>query len=288
MQYYTYAYLREDRTPYYIGKGKGNRAYIRRKKDIKPPKDKSRIILLKQNLTEEEAFKHEVYMIAVFGRIDLGTGILHNRTNGGDGSSGMVHSEETRKKMSATAKNMSENHKAKISAAAKGRLFSEETRAKLSAVGKNMSKERRAKMSELHKGKTYSEESKRKMSESSKGKTHSEETKAKISAAHKGKSSWNKGKTHSEETKAKMSEAHKGKTNSEESKRKLSEAHKGKTLSEEHKRKLSEVRKGKTHSEESKIKISEAKKGIKWWNDGCGNCKRMIECPGNGWRLGRK
>jgi hypothetical protein len=24
------------------------------------------------------------------------------------------------------------------------------------------------------------------------------------------------------------------------------------------------------------------------WNDGCGNCKMMIECPGNGWRLGRK
>jgi hypothetical protein len=83
MEYYTYAYLREDRTPYYIGKGKGNRAYRRHKTDIKPPKDKSRILILKNNLTEEEAFKHEIYMIVVFGRKDLGTGILHNRTNGG-------------------------------------------------------------------------------------------------------------------------------------------------------------------------------------------------------------
>jgi len=94
MQYYTYAYLREDRTPYYIGKGKGNRAYKKHQKGISVPKDKSRIIFLKQNLTEAEAFRHEIYMIAVFGRKDLGTGILHNRTAGGDGSSGVIVSEE--------------------------------------------------------------------------------------------------------------------------------------------------------------------------------------------------
>ena len=87
-RFYTYAYLREDRTPYYIGKGEGNRVYVRSKKCIKPPKDKSRIIFLKQNLTEEDAFKHEIYIIAVFGRIDSGTGILHNRTDGGEGASG--------------------------------------------------------------------------------------------------------------------------------------------------------------------------------------------------------
>ena len=99
MEYYTYAYLREDRTPYYIGKGKGNRVYRRSKRDIKPPKDKSRILILKQNLTEQEAFRHEIYMIAVFGRKDLGTGVLYNKTGGGDGVSGLVHTEETRKKI---------------------------------------------------------------------------------------------------------------------------------------------------------------------------------------------
>ena len=123
MYYYTYAYLREDKTPYYIGKGKGNRAYGRRYKGIKPPKDKTRILILKKNLTEEKAFRHEVYMIAVLGRKDLGTGILHNRTDGGEGVSGLVHSKKAREQMSK---------------AHKGKPFSEEHKKKLSEVKKNV------------------------------------------------------------------------------------------------------------------------------------------------------
>ncbi len=98
--FYTYAYLREDGTPYYIGKGKDDRAYKKGRGQIKPPKDKLRIIFLKQNLTEEKAFQHEKYMIAIFGRKDLGNGILRNRTDGGEGASNVIRSEETRKKMS--------------------------------------------------------------------------------------------------------------------------------------------------------------------------------------------
>jgi hypothetical protein len=97
-RFYTYAYLREDGTPYYIGKGQKNRMYYKCKiGDIRPPLDKSRIIFLKQNLTEEEAFKHEKYMISILGRKDLGNGILRNRTNGGDGVSGKIWSAEERK-----------------------------------------------------------------------------------------------------------------------------------------------------------------------------------------------
>jgi hypothetical protein len=141
MEYYTYAYLREDRTPYYIGKGKGNRAYRRRNKGIKPPKDKSRILILKKNLTEEESFRHEIYMIAVFGRNDLGTGILHNKTDGGDGTSGWIPSEETKKKISekATGRIMSENDRLQMSKSQIGRKHPEEVKKKISQkqLGKN-------------------------------------------------------------------------------------------------------------------------------------------------------
>ena len=104
--FYTYAYLRKDGKPYYIGKGKNKRAYDKKRHSAYVP-SKDRILILKENLTEEEAFKHEIYMIAVFGRKDLGTGILYNLTDGGEGPSGYVYSEEQRKKMSDMRKGKS-------------------------------------------------------------------------------------------------------------------------------------------------------------------------------------
>ena len=206
-RFYTYAYLREDRTPYYIGKGKRNRAYNKHQKGISVPKDKSRIIFLKQNLTEAEAFRHEIYMIDVFGRKDLGTGILRNMTNGGEGPSGMVHSEETKDKIRqrAMGRKASQKTKQKLSKIHKGRKHTEEWKKIQSermkgntyGLGRKHSPDSLKKMSESQKGKKVSEEAKRKMSESGKVKIFSEEHRKNIGKA-------SEGRKHSEETKRKL------------------------------------------------------------------------------------
>ena len=242
-----YQWLRGNGSPYYIGIGKPRRPYTGRRTCGSPP-PKERIVILHEDLEWEEACRIERELIAFYGRKDLGTGILRNLTDGGDGVRGI--SEEARKKLSEehTGKKHSEESKKKMSEAQRGRKVSEETR-------KNLSK--------ANTGKKHSEESKKKISDARRGRKHSEESKRKMSEARAGKNNPYYGKKHSEETKRKMSEANKGKKLSDEVKKKISEANKGRKRSEESKKKISEAKKGQKHSEETKKKISEAKKGEK-------------------------
>lgn len=102
--YYVYYYLRskdgdsgKKGTPYYVGKGKGKRIVTKHKR-ISVPKDPTYRVKIAECLTEEQAHKIERVHIKLWGRIDLGTGILHNLTDGGEGSAGHTWSEEKRKK----------------------------------------------------------------------------------------------------------------------------------------------------------------------------------------------
>jgi hypothetical protein len=123
LHFYVYAYLRADGTPYYIGKGTGRRAW--HKHTVNPPKDKSRIVIVEDNLTNVGALAIERRLIRWYGRKDINTGILRNMTDGGEGSSGRIATEETKSKM--RNKTMPESSKEKLRQLNKGKVWSVES-----------------------------------------------------------------------------------------------------------------------------------------------------------------
>ena len=123
--FYIYAYIDvETGKPYYIGKGKNNRAWYKYKREKIPiPKNRNNIILLETNLSEIGALALERRLITWWGRKNNGTGCLINRTNGGEGFSGMILGKKGP---------MSEERKRKISYANKGKKKTEEHKKKIS------------------------------------------------------------------------------------------------------------------------------------------------------------
>jgi len=113
--YYIYAYInKKTGLPYYIGKGKDNRAFARHF-GLSVPKDLSKIVFLETSLTDVGACALERRYIRWYGRKDLGTGILMNKTDGGEGNAGLIFTKKHREKLSKAKKGKPPNNKGKPS-----------------------------------------------------------------------------------------------------------------------------------------------------------------------------
>ena len=133
-KYYVYTHLNpKTKDVFYIGIGKGNRAYNKwagRNKfwDNYVNKHGFEVELIAENLTKSQAGKIEMELIAELGRrqIDEG-GTLVNRSIGGDGGNiGYTHTETFKQKLSEDRKGikkkpLSDKTKAKISKSLTGR-----------------------------------------------------------------------------------------------------------------------------------------------------------------------
>jgi len=111
------------------------------------------ILKVEENLSEQQSFDLEIWLIWAIGRNDLKTGPLSNLTSGGEGCSGYIKSIETRKKLSESQKG-ERSHMW-------GKHHSSETKKKMSLsrrgeknplYGVHPSTETRKKMSEKKKG----------------------------------------------------------------------------------------------------------------------------------------
>ena len=162
------------------------------------------VVLIKENVSVEEAYQIEKDLIKFHGRRDLGLGTLVNMTDGGDGRFGSIASEETKRKMS-------ESHIG-INDWSKGKEVTNETREKISNVLKEYWK---------HNTKApLTEEAKEKIRQSLTGrpgtwigKKHSEESLQKMRDSHgKGKNNKRYGQKNSADTIKKMSESAKNRT----------------------------------------------------------------------------
>jgi anti-sigma28 factor (negative regulator of flagellin synthesis) len=139
-----YIHKRKDTNEvFYVGIGKIRRPYDKAKRNKYwqsiVNKHGYNIEIIHKNLSWKKACKIERQLILQYGRCDLGTGVLVNMTDGGEGNQNIIYTDEWREKQ-------------KI--ASTGRIQSEETKKKraLRQTGIKFSKDRKKNISKSKKG----------------------------------------------------------------------------------------------------------------------------------------
>ena len=154
-QFYAYIHAKPDGTPFYAGKGNGRRLnmFHRRNqhhKNIVAKYGRRNILIGRLDCSDESiAFDLEMGLIKCIKRMGIE---LTNLTDGGHGPSGLIVTPEQRAKISATltgrpGRPWTEEAKAKVGAANRGKKRTPEQRAKMGRKNRFVSDETRVKLS---------------------------------------------------------------------------------------------------------------------------------------------
>lgn len=181
---------------FYIGIGKTEkRAYIKNQRNNWWTKIINKtdyeVEIIARDLSNEDAYELEMFLIKLYGRRDLGLGTLINLTDGGEGFKNLVFTEEHKNKISLalTGIKRSEEFKRKVSKNKKGKKIFTEERKKIYSenfsgvknpmygksvmLGKHHSESSKEKIRIAHLGKTkMTNEGKKNLSEYRKSKGH--------------------------------------------------------------------------------------------------------------------
>lgn len=219
MKFYVYMIFDVNGKPRYVGKGSGKRwqTHLTNSHNkqlrgmLKSADEEMPIVIVRDNMVEADAFDLENKLILTLGRKDQRKGPLLNHTDGGDGVSGLRHSEKSRRDMSLAKKGIKYGPRPKwhgeaISQGRKGYKPTDEARKNMSDAAKrriardgvnvmcrtptNHSEETKLKMSRTHTGMKRSAESIKKSADAQRGISRgpmTEEQKNKIRMALKDK-----------------------------------------------------------------------------------------------------
>lgn len=197
--FYVYEHWRLDTNScFWVGKGYDGRAYDFSRnryynnivKKIRNLGFEVEVKIIFDRLSEKEALRLEIERILLYRSLGVS---LANMTNGGEGVSGLRHSEETIAKLRVITANRphkshSEETKKKIgkanSISLRGRKNLEHS---VRLRGRTLTEEHKAAISLGSRGRIFSEDTKLKIRNSNLGKKRSVETRQKLSVSHRGK-----------------------------------------------------------------------------------------------------